>query len=142
MFELLLTDKNPICAPSVMVRRKVYDKVGFFEKGIDYTCDWNMWLRISAFYDIGYIDQPLILYRCHKDMSTQKYLRTLGVWQIYQAKIRAMKKLGKEREGYCAYIEQVKKYTKQRAFKLALRYMKRNEFKEAIRSFFLGCSIT
>ncbi|MDD4203316.1 MAG: glycosyltransferase [Candidatus Omnitrophica bacterium] len=141
MFELLLTDKNPICAPSVMVRRKVYDEVGLFDEKLDYTCDWNMWMRIAALHDIGYIDQPLILYRCHKDMGTQKYLRTKGVSQIYQAKIRAIEKLGKDNDNYCAYIRQVKKYTKQRALKLAKRYFKRKEFKEAIRSFFLGIII-
>ena len=141
LFEILLTDKNPICAPSAMVRRKAYDKVGFFDKELDYTCDWNMWMRLAAFYDVGYIDKPLILYRCHKEMATEKYFKTKGVRQIYQAKIRAIEKVVKHKENRLSYIKQVKKDTKQRAFKLALRYFKRKEFIEAMRSFFLGISI-
>lgn len=56
----------PINCPSVMVKRECYEKVGYFtDKFI--PSDYDMWLRICEYFDVGYIKEPLFNYRRHKE---------------------------------------------------------------------------
>ncbi|MCI8949860.1 MAG: glycosyltransferase [Lachnospiraceae bacterium] len=54
---------NSIAAPTVMIKREVFEKYGFFDESISYE-DYEYWLRISynkvKFY---YLDQCLVYYR-------------------------------------------------------------------------------
>jgi glycosyltransferase involved in cell wall biosynthesis len=44
----------------VMVRRAVYETLGFFDLQFGNYSDVDMWLRIAKEFDIAYIDEPLI----------------------------------------------------------------------------------
>lgn len=59
---------NKVSAPTVMVRRECYEKVGLYAQELAYS-DWEMWLRILLFSDwqIGFIDKPLAFYRVHSE---------------------------------------------------------------------------
>ena len=62
----LKTSFCPINCPSVMVKRECYEKVGYFtDKFI--SSDYDMWLRICEYFDVGYIKEPLFNYRRHKE---------------------------------------------------------------------------
>jgi glycosyltransferase involved in cell wall biosynthesis len=63
MFQELLRRGNFLLAPSVIVRRSVVDRVGFFDPGLIQLQDYDYWLRIVVGGDLLILDQPLIQYR-------------------------------------------------------------------------------
>jgi glycosyltransferase involved in cell wall biosynthesis len=58
---------NPICLPTVMIKREVIDRVGFFDVELDRFEDIDYWRRISKYYEFGAIQSSLCLIRTHKD---------------------------------------------------------------------------
>jgi glycosyltransferase involved in cell wall biosynthesis len=62
----LLVD-NFIASPTPVIRKEIFDEIGLFneEPAFKSVEDWDMWLRISAKYPIGFVDQPLVKYRRH-----------------------------------------------------------------------------
>ncbi|MBP7654670.1 glycosyltransferase [Candidatus Dependentiae bacterium] len=57
--------ENKIHIITVLLRRECFDKIGFFDQAINYACDSDMWIRISAHYKIGYLEDTLAYYRLH-----------------------------------------------------------------------------
>jgi glycosyltransferase involved in cell wall biosynthesis len=61
----LLKNGNAICNSSVVVRKSILDKVGFFNEGQEYIAweDFDLWLRISKITNrLVHINQPLVYY--------------------------------------------------------------------------------
>lgn len=56
---------------SVVFRKDCVDKVGYFDEALLVGSDYEMWLRISRHFDVGAVDQPLLMYRYHAAMSTR-----------------------------------------------------------------------
>jgi glycosyltransferase involved in cell wall biosynthesis len=57
-----------IAYPStVMFRRSCLEKTGLFEEGLSKigANDWLMWVKMSLYFDLVYIDKPLSKYRIH-----------------------------------------------------------------------------
>lgn len=53
-----------LVSPSaVMLRRRLFDRVGFFDEDLPACEDYDLWLRISCRHPIHLIDQPLIVKR-------------------------------------------------------------------------------
>lgn len=48
---------------TVVVRRAVFDRVGGFDESMPVAEDWDMWLRVSAFYEADYDIHTLSSYR-------------------------------------------------------------------------------
>jgi glycosyltransferase involved in cell wall biosynthesis len=66
-----------IQAPSIVVRRAVYEQLGGFDRRM--TCwgeDWEMWVRIAAQYPVWYEPQPLALYRQGSTSLTGRSIRS------------------------------------------------------------------
>lgn len=59
--KLLMT--NFICNPTSMFRRECLKKAGMYDENLFPPADWDLWLRISEHYKVGYVDQPLSKYR-------------------------------------------------------------------------------
>lgn len=59
---------NFIASPTPVIRRDVFDTVGYFDEspGLQSGEDWNMWLRIAAKYRVEFVDRPLARYRRHR----------------------------------------------------------------------------
>jgi len=55
--------ENFICNSTVMVRKPVLDRAGFFDEKIFTPADWDMWLRLSEINEAAYIAEPLTKYR-------------------------------------------------------------------------------
>ena len=64
IFKELLMDTFSIPAPSHMIRREVFNTIGLYDESLKVE-DWDMWLRMSKKYQLGFLDQPLIYYRVH-----------------------------------------------------------------------------
>ncbi|MNQ95579.1 hypothetical protein D3C85_1111430 [compost metagenome] len=47
-----------------MVKKSIYDDIGLFDVET-LVEDWDMWIRISLKYNIGFVDKKLAYYRTH-----------------------------------------------------------------------------
>jgi glycosyltransferase involved in cell wall biosynthesis len=91
-FERLLTGANPVCAPSVVMRREAFERLGGFDPRLPFTADWEMWMRIALFHDVGYLARPLLSYRRHEAMETEAFPTSRQLEQAYLAKMRVLDK--------------------------------------------------
>lgn len=60
---------NSLCHPCSLIRRDVYDDVGFFNPDYGSLPDFDMWIRICLKYEIEVLDQQLIRFRMISDQS-------------------------------------------------------------------------
>ena len=89
--QLITCVGNIIPAISVMMRRTVIDKVGYFDPSIKYAQDLDLWLRIAGEFDLEYISQPLVCWRQHEmnfhgRRDPQEYLDRVEVIKRITAK--------------------------------------------------------
>jgi glycosyltransferase involved in cell wall biosynthesis len=57
------------CLPhsGVLVRQSAREAVGDYDLDLPHAADWDLFLRLSARFDVAYIDDPLYTYRIHGD---------------------------------------------------------------------------
>jgi glycosyltransferase involved in cell wall biosynthesis len=91
-FHRLVTGANAVCASSVMLPRVMFERLGGFDSRLPFTADWEMWLRIALFYDVGYLASSLVHYRRHDGMATAQFSRCQKLEQAYLAKMLVMEK--------------------------------------------------
>ncbi|CAN5259111.1 hypothetical protein BH18GEM1_BH18GEM1_07790 [soil metagenome] len=60
-----LVVENYVTAPTVLVRRDVYDVVGPYSSSLPTGEDWEMWLRIALHADLVYTAEAMAQYRWH-----------------------------------------------------------------------------
>jgi hypothetical protein len=79
-FKKILETKNLICCPSVMMRREVYNSVGFYSLEYPYSGDYYQWLKIAQRFDIAYIAKATLFYREgeHSESFRLIYKKPLG----------------------------------------------------------------
>lgn len=81
----------PLCVvspSSVLIHSSVFENVGDFDEGLPACEDYDLWLRISAFYPVLYLDEPLITkYGGHDDQLSKKF------WGMDRFRIKAMEKM-------------------------------------------------
>lgn len=58
----LLYEEDFISAPSVLMRRDVYDRLGLYDEEIGIE-DWEYYLRVAKDGNIGYLDDRTVMYR-------------------------------------------------------------------------------
>jgi glycosyltransferase involved in cell wall biosynthesis len=77
----ILCEQNWIGGPStVVLRRQCFDTVGRFDEQLKFGPDYDMWIRISRFYEFEYIKEPLVFYSVHGNrMSTNYALMVTGL---------------------------------------------------------------
>ena len=64
--KFVLLQNNYIPRSTVMHKRECLNGVGLFDESITGDDDWDMWIRISERFGMGYIGKPLVKYRVHK----------------------------------------------------------------------------
>ena len=67
LFENILIDELFISAPSVIVRRAIFDKLGFFDTDLATAEDRLMWAKISHDWELELIDEPLTFCRVRSE---------------------------------------------------------------------------
>ncbi len=50
---------------NVCIRRDTFQQVGLFNEAMRISADFDMWVRISEYFDIGFIKNPLVQVRDH-----------------------------------------------------------------------------
>ncbi|MCR2804448.1 glycosyltransferase [Paenibacillus soyae] len=69
---------NVINGCTVMLKRDIFDTIGLFDENLRCTQDYDLWCRIIPIHDFYYLDEPLVQYRMHDNMSTKKLTGTLA----------------------------------------------------------------
>ncbi len=67
IFERLLLGGNQLTGSSsaVLIKRECFEKCGFFNESLTFGEDWEMWLRISKFYTVDFVNLKLTLINWH-----------------------------------------------------------------------------
>jgi len=71
----LILIKNAIVAPSTLIRKKVFTKVGYFDESMSFE-DREMWIRISLGYKFAHLDKVLVYRRQHLNNLS----RNMNLW--------------------------------------------------------------
>ena len=81
---LLLSNFVPFS--SALVRREALEAVGGFREGPDRRIseDWDLWLRMAAYYPVCRVAEPLVLIRDHADRKTG----TAALDELVRARVR------------------------------------------------------
>jgi len=69
---------------TVLMDRKVYRDLGGFREDLEVAEDYEFWLRLTARYDVEYIDVPLVVKRAgHGEQLSEKY----GQIEIFRLRV-------------------------------------------------------
>ena len=69
-----ILERNQICSPSVMIRRRCFDSVGLFDPQLRTAQYWDMWIRLSRRYPFMAIAEPLTYCRQYQDRISKNWL--------------------------------------------------------------------
>ena len=61
---------NFICQPSAFFRREAFDLVGGFDESLNYSLDYDLWVKIGKLFPCRYLPATLSLYRLHETSKT------------------------------------------------------------------------
>ncbi len=114
-----------IAPSSVLIEKKLFEEMLGFDESYIVCEDYDLWLKISSLYHIGYINEPLIVkYGGHYDQLSRKYF-AMDLWRIKSmANILNTRTLNKEDKEY------VLAHLKSRASILQLGNLKHNNIKD------------
>lgn len=60
---------------TVMIRRELFEKFGGFREDFPVCEDYDLWLKISAVHEVGFVEKPIIVkYGGHADQLSRKYV--------------------------------------------------------------------
>ena len=91
MFRELLLTQNHICNPAVVARRQMMLDVGGYDAEADYTCDYEIWMKMCVNRRVGFVAEPLVKYRWHETNSTQRFTTGIRKKQFDRARNEAMR---------------------------------------------------
>ena len=120
--------------PAMVVKRKVYERLGGFSFSVGSTFDWEMWKRIAVEYPVWYEPQPLASFREHAKSESAR-LKKSG------AQIGDIHKCIEFSKGYFSgktfehVSERAKWHYGSYALNLAKQQFKMGEFKAALCNF-------
>jgi glycosyltransferase involved in cell wall biosynthesis len=57
-------ENNPVATSTVLMRRDLFSRLGGFDTAFRGPEDFDLWLRVAAQGDIGFVQAPLAMYRC------------------------------------------------------------------------------
>ncbi len=83
----LLTGRNFIASPAVLIRRSVLERLGGFNEALHDAEDYELWVRIAGSSRVGRLDKPLAKWRLHGRNTTGfgSPRTTLEIMQVIRA---------------------------------------------------------
>jgi len=76
-----------ISPSSTFIKKEVFDDYGFFDESLEVCEDYDMWIRITAKEEVGFLDMPLVIkYGGHNDQLSKKY------WGMDRFRIKCLEK--------------------------------------------------
>ena len=70
IFNLILAKNKIAYTSTIFLRRQCFEKIGLFDKSLEFAEDYDMWLRISKEFQFEYINELLIKYILHDDKQS------------------------------------------------------------------------
>ncbi len=58
-----LLQENFIFTPTVVMRKSIFAKIGYFDENLKIAEDYDLWLRIAKDFEVMFIDRPLVTRR-------------------------------------------------------------------------------
>ncbi len=71
-----------ISPSSVMISRTLLDTVGYFDESLPAAEDYDLWLRITAFYSVSFTDEPLVVKYGDRDDQLSKVVPAIDRYRI------------------------------------------------------------
>lgn len=71
------------CSSSVVIRKEVFERVGYFDERIKYSEDIDMWYRIIANYSVAFYDRYMAWYLYDAENRAMNRTRPLRYWLPY-----------------------------------------------------------
>ena len=62
-----LLKENFIGIPVTLIKKECFEKAGLFDEKLPALEDWELWIRISKYYQFKYIAEPLAISYCQPD---------------------------------------------------------------------------
>lgn len=84
-FKKLALDGNFVCSPSVTFHRERYQSIGGMSNDWVYASDYELWMRLSMRWNVGYIAEPLVSWRRHPQaLSRRVQVHPEGASETYR----------------------------------------------------------
>ncbi len=81
----------PLCVvspSSVVIHRRLFERVGLFDESLPACEDYDLWLRVSSVFPVLYLEEPLMVkYGGHPDQLSRRY------WGMDRFRIQALEKV-------------------------------------------------
>lgn len=79
----MIKEQNITPCMCLMHERRILDQVGLFDVTLENHEDWDMWIRMSEYYDFRHVPQITAVYHKHKmGMSADYVGHRAGYWDI------------------------------------------------------------
>jgi predicted glycosyltransferase involved in capsule biosynthesis len=76
--QLLTGNFISVSGSSVMIKKDVFEAVGYFDESLKASEDWDMWIRISKFFQFDYVNEELVKIRVHGQNMQKDFPRMLS----------------------------------------------------------------
>ncbi|MCK5611444.1 glycosyltransferase, partial [Candidatus Pacearchaeota archaeon] len=127
-YSLLKSDR--IFIGTVICRKEVLKSIGNFDGALNMCEDWDMFLRVSQRYNVGYVDKVLVSVRSHdSNLSGNVERMNLKILKLLKKTQRNMCLKGK-------YKRRVKEKKQEINFDLGYHYYKIGKIRQAYKCFF------
>ncbi len=71
-----------ISPSAVLIRRNLFKELGLFSEDFPVCEDYELWLRITSRYEVGFVDKPLLIkHGGHEDQLSEKYF-AMDYWRV------------------------------------------------------------
>jgi hypothetical protein len=74
---------NAFCHPSLMIRRKSYEDIGYYDPRLSQLADFDLWVRMALKYNIHVLQEELVYFRILPSSSNAS-APSLQKWRGYQ----------------------------------------------------------
>ena len=76
--ELLMKNVLAAGGSAALIRVECFRRVGLFDEKLHAAEDWDMWLRIASYFEVQFIEKPLVKIRVRKDsMSAPLHVQNM-----------------------------------------------------------------
>ncbi|MFC9599753.1 glycosyltransferase family 2 protein [Peribacillus butanolivorans] len=109
-----------ICQPAAFVRKNIFETVGGVDETLDFCMDYDLWMRISKDYSIGYIPDYLANSRLHSACKSVVHIVDKGFPEIIKSSIKHYGTVANDwlcnylehhsKKGFFWYVNLFKKY--------------------------------
>ncbi|MBS0375273.1 MAG: glycosyltransferase [Proteobacteria bacterium] len=69
--------RNFITKSSVLMRTAAYRAVGGFDESLPGVEDWPLWIALCKDHELGYLPEPVVRYRVHRQSKSMQVRKTL-----------------------------------------------------------------